>query len=168
MFIARSAFWNPATYPRSSPSCPRTPFVMLLQKIKKICAGIEYFWKFNMFRRVAGTVKNSPRISRPRPGSWWSRCYSGVTYTLFSRELALCSIPHSSYTDRLLLLRRVPARNTARLESLATLRAPSFAGPSYYAYKHNCNRRQPTWLHSINPHGFTPSTHMVSLHQILL
>ena len=31
--IARSAFRNPASYPRSSPSCPAPIFVMLLQKI---------------------------------------------------------------------------------------------------------------------------------------
>ena len=42
-----------------------------------------------------------------------------------------CVAFHTVATPTVLLLhRRVPARNTARLESLATIRAPSFAGSS--------------------------------------
>ena len=130
--IAGSAFRNPASYPRSSPSCPRTIIVILLQKIKKLVRDIEYFWKCNMFRTVAGTAENSPHISWGWPGSWWSRCYSCLSHFLFSRELALCSIPHSSYTDSFLGSSACPPRNTARLESLATLCAPSFAGSSFF------------------------------------
>ncbi len=103
-----------------------------------------------MFRTRAGTAENSPRISRQghlEVGDRGATCTAAFQTPCFHVNLHCVAFHTVATPTAASSSPRVPARNTARLESLATLRAPIFAGSSILRSSVDANRS----VHCLSP-----------------